>query len=391
VWLLLLALAVGVGAWWWFTPPETLRLVKIIPLPSSAVLKTFYGEPAFYGVSDCLCLRLDERQPAGPATITCLGWDGQPRWNIRFTTPLGAWTRNYDKRNPPVSAVAALSQDSHVFALVRIDAQCLRVTSWRDGRLLGHALIPWPPARSAPGSLQLIATNSGRIWCSGWNMLWAIDGNRVASGRCMAVGNISPNGTKVFSYGNTTLDCVLLSVQGDQVQMTKRATFRIPLCSFHWLDDEWAQGFLDDAEWPNNIALIGPSGVLPRTREGEGIWQRPSPGGWWTVPTNRTIRSHWFSTDGRAVLVEEGELKRPRLLRPLLPQSLINQFTLSRLAVYMAPGRLRAVAPMSIWPNRVSWAWLSPDGHYVAALVEGGNNQEEIRVYGWGAPDKVKR
>ncbi|HEY3417113.1 MAG TPA: hypothetical protein VGM23_09545, partial [Armatimonadota bacterium] len=230
----------------------------------------------FFGESGGLYLRMEDpaRHPRGLTTFHCIGWDMQPRWRIA-TYYDGSFVREVigPEESHLRSTILSLSPDGRVFALAEADRKAIRVTSWRNGRLRGQVLLPWPAA-SAGFYRRMQATNSGRIWIYDsalWTtaccQFWAIDGDKVIGGSyttSFPIGNdltkctLSPGGMGLLCYQlvGAYLDYVTLITHGDQVRTVRRYTLSKGGEEVHWLDEESA---LSPAH-----TLIGPAGVLKR-------------------------------------------------------------------------------------------------------------------------------
>ncbi|HEY3417918.1 MAG TPA: hypothetical protein VGM23_13630 [Armatimonadota bacterium] len=432
----MLFLLVGLGGWAWLTRPETLRLVQTLPLASGEMLKNGHGGPAFFGQPGGLYLRLDvapTQARVKPETITLIGWDGQPRWRVvtavdfglpsklidnisyrlDFTFPEVVYSARQDEYG---SRAVALSPDGHVFAQAQIFGNCWQVESWRDGRLLGRARVS-PRARYQPYPM-IQATNSGRIWVydrkSSPCKLWAIDGARVSGGHyiptfsttCEYEHAVSPGGAYLLCDCGVSLEYVTLQVRNGRVLATRRYILNHLNQQHQWLDDTRALGYAG--------SLIGPDGLIHDRQGWHGddyhgagqitravqymiekddtrmrIYRLP-PEQPWVVPLNphREITDRYCLADRSAVLFQERSFKLPRMLWSLQRLNAVNNLLnrWPRLALYTAPGKLRAVLP-GVYQTFA----LSPDGHRVAVLARNGKHQE-IRIYAWGKDaTKVRR
>jgi hypothetical protein len=401
-------LLVGGGAWWWHGRPVTLRLVATLAVSREfdwTMLPLFFGEPGG------LYLRVER-----PATVTLIGWDGQPRWTIH--TPVGRrvnqeldwWLREV---NP---MIASLSPDGRLFALARVRGASLLVNSWRDGRPLGQALVPCLGARHP--DILLHVTDSGRVWVcdratgSTTCRLWAVDGARVAVGGYHlpqslsplrrsngTLSALSPNGTHLACYHSWgRLDYLALAVQGDRVRATRCYSVPTNDVDAFWVDDARLRVF---AATHSSLAhdwefaaytLLGPAGTqarVPERRPGDPRWLYPVSGPAWT-PGGQDLA---HTPDQRLALgLAPSPLPAPleRLYWWAIGHRLLQQPTVVQLGVYSAPGRLRAVLPRCrAFANAKRGAFffpqfaLSPDGQHIAILLR-TEKAYQVQLYAWG-------
>jgi hypothetical protein len=349
-----------------------------------------------------LCVTVGRPQtPGGPGTITLLGWDGQPRWTI--TAPLRPQMiqRVYNPTSGHAldeETLISLSRDGHVFALCEPGTKpgTLRVRSWRDGRLLGEARVVFACAASRlcyDVTLQVL--DSGRLWLydtcchNGRVRLCAIDGALVQTGQYRVGGlpstagsfcAVSPNGTGLLCVMDRQVETAMLGVAHGRVRTEGRFARPNKYIAYHWLDDER----LIDEACSTVIEVDGtPRAIPPGT-----LRLFPTTGRPWTVRTGREFNLLWTTADARTALLTEGQVRLPASLAWLRnPRTrwLLN-LSQHRLALYTAPGRLRAVLPVptmdAMWINPYEWR-LSPDGRRVATLVMNAD-RSEIALYGWG-------
>jgi hypothetical protein len=196
------------------------------------------------------------------------------------------------------------------------------------------------------------------------------------------------------------MDYVTLSVQGRQVRATRIYSQPIRNEFLSWLDESRLRGSHGQAGGrPSGDTLLGPRGVLERGRVEDLRYSDYTASNYSEVPLKlrlydlarnrswplRTVRvlSHAFgrTPDHGTLLVEEQGMDPHQY--PLLA-ALLNRFLPPRLAVYTAPGRLRAVLPDRGLAAMVGDPGLSPDGHHAAYLAQVGEGQYVMRVYAWG-------
>ena len=180
--LVLLVIALGVLAyagWLWWQPRTMCLVARVscflyfdVPFPGYSTGFLVYERPATSGRWLC--------------KSTFIDWEGRPRWQVNFlwhTPPKGSADE--------CGSRVARSPDGRVLAVSVPNGKMMRITSWRDGRLLGTADVPWspPPVIPRPGlavGTHLLATDSGRVWLYSTGRatcrLAAVDGAHAAIG-----------------------------------------------------------------------------------------------------------------------------------------------------------------------------------------------------------------
>jgi len=389
-WVALVVLVLA--GWWWWSRPRVLRLEAEIPCDYHIIMVS--GRSGFYDQHDLL-LRLDrtaDDRPA-PGTLTLIGWDGKPRWQVSL--PVVPSIEPRDQFNQPgcddtALGVTALSPNGHWLALARREGGVVRVWRWRDGQALGTVTLRWP-RECATSSYLLHITDTGRVWLVAKGIpcrLWAIDGARVATGSYAHTGSgtnelcviwsisLSPDSSVLLCHyicsSGSTADYVTVGVQGTQV--TTRCT-----CArlndtdhgFHWLDGQTA---IDSSGM-----CIGPQGKVTRITDwmmanrytdGGAVVQirdvndavrarvyATAPGRPWEIPADFDFhmasgcpfKDAICSSNGQVALalVDLRNNHLSRLMRkiPFL-ENLPHWESKWHYAVYSAPGRLRAVLPI---------------------------------------------
>ncbi|MHB9027063.1 MAG: hypothetical protein ACYC7E_23245 [Armatimonadota bacterium] len=406
-WLLLLVLLAGWGAWRWVTRLETMRLERTIPVErNSAVWVHEDAEEgpylALFGKGGGLYLHKEYQNPEwakkgnGPATISLMDWENRARWRVSARLSGTVREEGLVMGHDAGRSILSLSPEGRTFAIARVRGLVVRVGSWHDGRPLGQAAVTLPgTAITQTRWYRLQATDSGRVWLydSGNNALsassyglWAIDGSRVSSGSYRASFTapnrgapcqLSPGGTRLLCEdAGAALDYVDLAVADGRVRATRRYTLTPKAFEgWSWLDDERA--------WTYD-RVIGPAGVLATVPDiGDPVY--PQQGRPWHVPAGIAV-DFLTAPDGRTALVVGREPYLPAPLEwliGLLPPHMLNRLAPSRLEVYTAPGRLRAVQTLPDDHLSTVFAALAPDGRQVALMTK-EDGRYVVKLYGWG-------
>lgn len=443
---ILLLIVVALLAWWWFSRPEEMRLVGKITIDDHFNV--------YHLDTQGLLLRLDRQaydRPA-PGTITAIGLDSKPRWQV--LVPVIQPTRKYSEKDPFTGKVIveyeitnsmtqrdlgtlALSPDGQTLAIMQEETGRSHIWSWRNGRLLGEAYIPWFNQHEDGQTFRVMVQNTGRVWgytisCGNICQLWAIDGSHLAFGkydcRLRTLSNTnyslyhflpSPDGTAMIAFVLNpysmlfSFDYCSVQVRGNAVVVKRQYTAR-----------RNGKKFSDTPDWWNSKIVVtgsrqffGPNGPKQIANPWGTQWTKdshmigeilvqeklspkhllrifpPPPGRPWTLQTDNGLCG--YTHDGSTVLLNE------TLLQHSFPD-FISQYFPTRYALYTAPGRLRAVLPV----HRLKRGYgellvkgthydiaqppkLSPDGRHVIVLTRKTDDAQKLTdartllVYEW--------
>jgi hypothetical protein len=223
----------------------------------------------------------------------------------------------------------------------------------------------------------------------------------VAAGRYdekMTVGTtygtsvVSPDGTRLLinQCDARLLDIADLTVVGDRVIAKRRCALTLSGIDgadletdpFRWLNDQWAVGCHNTVAGPDGVTACSP---------GEALRLVAADGTSWAVRTDRECQLCGVSSDGRTALVQEGPPRFSPLATRFLTLTRIDWLVSRprRLAIYTAPGRLRATCPLpaALLPaDEHTSPRLSTDGRRVAVLTRDAAGTWAIQVYAWGRP-----
>jgi hypothetical protein len=213
-----------IGGYFWWRMPARMRVVAVIPggVNYEIAKWTPLG----------LCRLSYSHKSDVPSIITQYGWDGKLLWSAD-----GPLMRIWNEYN------FACSPDGHVVAVSKIDNDRIHIMSWRDGNLLGQVFLSTEPDFILiNNNINLIATNSGRIWIYNEHLKYfsiiAIDGNHIAKGNIKitkvnketTLMKFSPDDNlMVAKLLKPVLQDMTLKVQGKQVVVDKTISKQYPV------------------------------------------------------------------------------------------------------------------------------------------------------------------
>lgn len=431
-WALVVVIVMLPIGWWWLrwhasSRLPVMRLVGCIPLGEDFLLSQDSRPSCF--ATPYLLLRL--QRESTPGTLTLLGWDLHPHWQVSVPVPrkMAVWHAGMPDEGP---GTLALSPDGHVLALVHRADTRVQIWSWRDGHALGEAEFRWPD-KAATASPAVQVTDAGRVWLSAivhtpsftFDLrCWAVDGSRTAAGRytpsCpnyndIAHTDFSPDGKVLLTCNgqdttSSVVDGAAVRVQGAQVMLTHVYTETAAGQRFTWHGDETAVDAAGKQFGPSG-ATTGKNAVATAidrrpclgylaSRQGKPRYcvlpLPPAPA--WDVPASAQLFGSAMRcpADGETLFVLETRslsrapapdgARRPSWLGKLWaaqPES-------EQLAVYTAPGALRAVLPLPFLlaegagytadPQQLA---LAPEHHRLAMLGNGQDGKRALLVYEW--------
>ncbi len=349
-WLLVFSVFVMLSFAWWlqWSQRSTMRLVARIVLPPNAVLtEGSAGHPWLIGSVGGILLGVDTSNAASrpSTTFTLYGWDGGLCWQIvaAVSNPVDA---NAIACGPGIiHSFIALSPDGHVFALARNVNGRRSICSWRNGHILGIAYLP---GADRSRFVELHATNTGQVWLTQGSplrpLVWSVDGAQAQS--------------------------------------------ETSLPSFHDVLAMWGQG--------GRINIISSEYMAPeqviRNEADDDLYLRvcPMPPEQpWLVPHMVDFDGFSCQNGGRTVVLAEYDSRLRRFFYKCGDElmSALNIDSIEPhqwLAVYTAPGKLRAIQHLpSKGKSLVLALQLSPDGHRVAIIHDFRNGHKELQIYRW--------